>query len=335
MDFFKINNNDYNELLIDFSGLRNMYENRNEEYSTDFGLRDLKIGRYDLSTKRLGEIYLSKTSIFLNKNVILEGSTGINNIAFYFIIRGNGFFDFHDNNVTPLKTMTNNLFFMHEDYKGKTAYIKQKLYQTIGLHISTTYFENLVNLYPQLFEKVFLRFQKGESFYLNNAYMTTTTQMYSVLMQLEQSFLFGNYNLLYVDAKIMELLSLVLNPNNTSEFICYDCCKTNSEIDKIKEAATILLSDIGNPPTIKELSLQVGINEKKLKYGFREVFGTTVFGYLFDYKMEKASNLILNSQKSIAEIAELCGYDYPSHFSTAFKRRYGKTPKMMQNKLKK
>ena len=99
---------------------------------------------------------------------------------------------------------------------------------------------------------------------------------------------------------------------------------------KIHEARHILLSDICNPPSIKELSLQVGINEDKLKKGFKEVFGMTVYGTLYHHKMQLAKQYLLDSSLLINEIALLCGYNYVSHFSTAFKRFWGCTPGEMR-----
>lgn len=331
MDFLKVNDNDFSELLIDLSDLRNMYINKEDYYDTDFGLNSLNIGNYNLRTKRLGNIYFTTTSAFFNKNIIIEGTANINTITLYFIVKGGALFDSKLKNGNILKSHTHNLLFMNENYKGKGGYFKNIFQETIGIHIPINYFENLVNYYPEIFESYFVRYQKGESFYLQNNYISTTHQMYSILAQIEQNYLLGNNNLLYLDAKILELLSLLFVPNVNKNICTYNCCKTISEIDKIKEAAHILLSDISNPPTIKELSLKVGINEKKLKYGFKEVFGTTVFGYLFEYKMNKAHKLLLNTDKNITEIADICGYEYLSHFCTAFKRRYGINPKKIKN----
>ena len=93
-----------------------------------------------------------------------------------------------------------------------------------------------------------------------------------------------------------------------------------------------LTAQLDVTPSITELARAVGVNEKKLCYGFKEVFGTTVFGYLYDYKMELAQQLLLHTDKSIGEIALTCGYDYISHFSTAFKKKFGRNAKEVRNK---
>jgi AraC-like DNA-binding protein len=76
----------------------------------------------------------------------------------------------------------------------------------------------------------------------------------------------------------------------------------------------------------------VGTNEYTLKNGFKALFGTTVFGYLFDYRMRLACQYLLDTEKTIQEIAGVVGYEYQSHFATAFKRRYGASPQAYREK---
>ena len=61
---------------------------------------------------------------------------------------------------------------------------------------------------------------------------------------------------------------------------------------RIHQAKDILIRQIDNPPSLLSLARQVGINDFKLKQGFRQVFGTTVFGYLHSHRMERAAQLL-------------------------------------------
>ena len=78
--------------------------------------------------------------------------------------------------------------------------------------------------------------------------------------------------------------------------------------------------------TLSELALQVGINQTKLKQGFKSMFGTTTFKYLHDLRMQKALELIQTNTYTIYEVAELTGYKHSHHFSTAFKKHFGQLP---------
>lgn len=96
--------------------------------------------------------------------------------------------------------------------------------------------------------------------------------------------------------------------------------------EKIIKARDILLQNIGNPITIKELSRKVAINECYLKKGFKELFGTTIFEYYQNQRMEHARYLLYDKGLSVTEVSMLLGYSSISHFSTAFKKHTGLKP---------
>jgi len=85
-----------------------------------------------------------------------------------------------------------------------------------------------------------------------------------------------------------------------------------------------------SPPTLTDLARQVGINDCTLKRRFRQVFGTTVFGYLHNYRMEQARTLLLENQLTIAAIAHRVGYNNLCAFSTAFRKKFGMSPREMR-----
>jgi AraC family transcriptional regulator len=96
--------------------------------------------------------------------------------------------------------------------------------------------------------------------------------------------------------------------------------------EKISQAREILLSHIGEPLTIKELSRKVAINECYLKKGFKEMFGTTIFDFYQSQRMEHARYLLYEKGLSVTEVSVMLGYSSISHFSTAFKKHTGLKP---------
>ncbi|WP_138498829.1 helix-turn-helix transcriptional regulator [Nostoc sp. PA-18-2419] len=132
---------------------------------------------------------------------------------------------------------------------------------------------------------------------------------------------------MYLESKVLELVSLKLADQVAAPT---EKLLRLQEIDRIYHAREILLRNIGNPPSLIDLAQQVGINEYTLKRGFRQIFGTTVFGYLHDYRMEQARQLLLSGQMKIEQIAQIVGYANRSHFATAFKKKYGVNPKAYQ-----
>lgn len=102
--------------------------------------------------------------------------------------------------------------------------------------------------------------------------------------------------------------------------------KTGYDKERILFAKDYLLQNAITPPTLTELAKIAGLNEFKLKRGFKEVFNNTVFGYLNDHKLTQARELLLSGSSAIKEIADDLGYSSVPHFSSAFKKKFGVSP---------
>ena len=102
--------------------------------------------------------------------------------------------------------------------------------------------------------------------------------------------------------------------------------------DKIHDARQVLLGKIKNPLSLHELAAEVGTNECTLKRAFKEEYHMSVFQYLYECRMNRAVSCLLDSQLSISEIATLLGFDYQSHFCTAFKRKFKMSPSQFREK---
>jgi AraC-like DNA-binding protein len=102
--------------------------------------------------------------------------------------------------------------------------------------------------------------------------------------------------------------------------------QSTSDKEKILAARDFVNTRIDSPPSLSEIARAVGLNEYKLKRGFKETFHTTVFGYLTGQRLGLARRYLLDSQKTAAEIAFELGYSTPQHFNNAFKKHFGHTP---------
>jgi AraC-like DNA-binding protein len=99
---------------------------------------------------------------------------------------------------------------------------------------------------------------------------------------------------------------------------------------RIRVAAGKLEEYLDQPPSLGELAREVGLSETTLKRGFRQVFGTTVFGYLREKRMEHARALLASGRATVIEAAALVGYSNPSNFAAAFRQQFGLNPKEFQ-----
>jgi AraC-like DNA-binding protein len=137
----------------------------------------------------------------------------------------------------------------------------------------------------------------------------------------------GGLSRLYREAKILELISVYLSEallqtdvSNTSPTLSSDDMKC------VALARAILDHTMTNPPTIRLLSKMVGLNEFKLKKGFKALFEMPVHTYVIQRKLELAKLMLDSSTVSVSEAASRAGYGNASHFAAAFRKQYGINP---------
>jgi AraC-like DNA-binding protein len=131
---------------------------------------------------------------------------------------------------------------------------------------------------------------------------------------------------LFIEARVIELLMLQMEQYEqiAGNAICNTLRK--ADIRKMHEVKQIIDSSWKEPCSLINLAQMVMTNEYNLKKSFKEVFGTTIFGYLNEVKMNEARRLLLSGEMNIAEVADIVGYKNPNHFTTAFKKHFGFVP---------
>lgn len=134
---------------------------------------------------------------------------------------------------------------------------------------------------------------------------------------------------IFINAQIQMLLLYSLDCMVGEKEINTISCKflaNEEDRARVVKAREILIQQIGEPITIKELSRKVAMNECYLKKGFKEMFGTTIFDFYQSQRMEHAKYLLYEKGLSVTEVSMLLGYSSISHFSTAFKKHTGLKP---------
>jgi AraC-like DNA-binding protein len=126
----------------------------------------------------------------------------------------------------------------------------------------------------------------------------------------------------------------VIGDERSAHFKPYFMPLNDQDILLIRQARTILDENFDKHITIPQLARQAGINEAKLKEGFREIYGRSVHTYLLQLRLEKAKQLLLTTELSITEITYEIGYSHVTHFTTLFKKEQGITPSEWRKKAK-
>ena len=148
-----------------------------------------------------------------------------------------------------------------------------------------------------------------------------------VLQQIINSKINSSIRNLYMKGKVYELLSLHFQKDETSENEYCPFLVDEDNVLKIRKAKDIIIARMSDPPSLQELANEIGLNIKKLKEGFKQIYGDTVYSFLFDYKMEHSRRLLESNQYNVNEVGTQVGYSTASHFIAAFKKKFGTTPK--------
>lgn len=159
-----------------------------------------------------------------------------------------------------------------------------------------------------------------------------THQIYQIIEDLCQSNPEEEVKRLFIRAKVFELLSVQLQ--NLCSFCSTSAVINRQLVEKMYAAKEFMTGNLGEYYSLKSLAKKVGTNEYTLKKEFKTLFGDTVFGFWNNLKMDKAQELLIQNEKSIAEISEIVGYKNPQHFSTAFKRKFKIAPSTFRKNYK-
>jgi AraC family transcriptional activator of pyochelin receptor len=136
----------------------------------------------------------------------------------------------------------------------------------------------------------------------------------------------GDLKKLFLLSKSIELLVLSAEACNQADTRKDTFIKNKTDKEKLLAVRDLINERITSPPNLSEIARTVGLNEYKLKRGFKETFNNTVFGYLTDQRLNLAHQFLLDTGKSAAEISTELGYATPQHFNNAFKKKFGITP---------
>ncbi|MCZ4243626.1 helix-turn-helix domain-containing protein [Pedobacter punctiformis] len=210
--------------------------------------------------------------------------------------------------------------------ENTTSISKNQQFLTFNLPLSLTFnaSDTVKYIYIQLTSSYYQKLTNGQfkEELLTNCKFNTPLQINAIVQSLVNQKYSGRIKRLFLESKIYELI------------ICYtqrnpDLAKISlkeEDVNKILLAKKLVESDLQNPNSLLELSRKAGINDYKLKKGFKEITGHTVFGYLYKLRMEKAHSILTNEKKTVNEVAFLVGYKNPQHFTVAFKKQYNILP---------
>ncbi|MFJ6210510.1 helix-turn-helix transcriptional regulator [Lysinibacillus sp. NPDC092081] len=203
---------------------------------------------------------------------------------------------------------------------------KNQSYQMVGIGIPVSTFNHFMSEISKTSEES-LNFSKildGKRYRLFQERINASSLI--IVRQMLDAIASKKMTNLELECRALQLLSMTFRSHlfdNSLSPVMF----SKSDRTKIQQAQSIIMEHMSNPPTLIELSRLIGLNDYKLKKGFKEMFGTTVFGYLREKRLEKAFLLLQEGTMNVTDIANAVGYSNPSYFAEIFKERFGINPR--------
>ncbi|WP_099469587.1 helix-turn-helix transcriptional regulator [Konateibacter massiliensis] len=190
-----------------------------------------------------------------------------------------------------------------------------------------------VLIFEDFIEKVLQGRENAPIFHVEDA-VNWKSQHYNtpyimlILEQIRWAVRNADFPLLGLESMVTLLLSAIAQnypeePIRRRSRVHYVNWENEQKIYKVKVA---LDNDILNAPGITEMCKLAQMSESKLRNSFRNLYGVSLYDYIRIEKMKRAMQLLGADHLSIHNIAEQCGYQNQSKFTSAFKAVHGITP---------
>jgi AraC-like DNA-binding protein len=267
--------------------------------------------------------YILNTTNESNKKSYLKKEIDASYIQFHFMIEGKSTFIFNDG-VYKMNVENGKYIVLYNPIKNLpiNAVVNEKS-SLISILIS-------INKFHKLFSEDSnnIQFLKDENvnqkYYFENK---ISNPIFLVLNEIKRFDIKSSTKNLFLKAKVYELFSHLYNRNRDLNIEQCPFLTNEENFKKIKKAKEIIITNMTNPPSLVELSEEINLSLKKLKEGFKKIYGKPVYQFLIEHKMELAKKLLSENNFNVNEVSLKLGYSTASHFITAFKNKYGLTPR--------
>lgn len=212
-------------------------------------------------------------------------------------------------------------------FVGTGDYRLDERYKFFEIHLATPFFLELAQSGSPGLKRFADIIASGKVTQLSRENLPISFAMHQCIRDIMSCRVEGGLKLLFLQSKCVELLALQAQMYEDAASQPSGCISVSgNDKESIWYAREYLLQHAVQPPSLTELARIAGINEFKLKQGFKQVFNNTVFGYLSDYKLNQARDLLLRGDTAIKEVADGLGYSSVQHFSNAFRKKFGVPP---------
>lgn len=292
-----------------------------EEISeVSFGKGVLKSARW-----RLNDIVITHSTVFHDKPFSHHASGEDEAVRLHFGLRGDYSFSYPQiGRQFTLKAGHHNIMYsrgidLHMDLCGPVT-------ETFGINFPRETFVSFTEGANDALKRFAEHLLKGENVILSDHWQIVDLPIQRIIREIINCRFTGRLKELFLLSKSIELLvyqAEMFDRGNAPE---KPVIRTRGDKEKILAARDLVVENVASPPSLSEIARITGLNEFKLKKGFKETFNSTVFGYLSEHRLELARERLMNTTETASEIAFQLGYASPQHFNNAFRKKFGASP---------
>jgi AraC-like DNA-binding protein len=293
---------------------------RRDKYSFPFG--DAEIVEIAFSG-----IYIVYGDMLVKKNRLrIKSFDEPDMVELHFSITGGGIMEnYLTNKRLDIKANQHNIIYS-PDFDGMAEFTMGGPHKFFEVNFERSRFIDLTSESSILLKNFAENIMNNRSVEISSENLPISLAMHSCINDIMNCHFTGGLKLLFLQSKCLELLALQAQAFEEAAKKTESPVLKSYDKERIYYAREYLLANANHPPCLTELAKIAGINEFKLKHGFKEVFKNTVFGYLSDYKLMRAKELLADNSKDIKNISDELGYSSVQHFSNAFSKKFGISP---------
>jgi AraC-like DNA-binding protein len=198
------------------------------------------------------------------------------------------------------------------------------------IKLKLDYFENYILDNQHIGGWLYDAMQKNNLIGSTKTNLPLSPEIRTILHQIKNCPYDDVFKELYIDGLIKVLLTHQMNDYNQLFFDKKPGWANDKisrqDVDKLQELKIYLDQHFLESFNIRDLTRHFVLNEYKLKYGFKRMFGTSVMQYVYEKRLNYSRTLLLETDKTIVEISDTIGFNHPNNFSAGFKKRFGCSP---------
>ncbi len=260
--------------------------------------------------------------MLLTDNLVIEGALHTEVLEMSFLIEGEQIVAIDGISKDIVYEDQESYLLFLNDIKGKIQYRKRKQLKEIKIRMDMSFIQRhkIDKEYAILEQHSLIDTQKN---FLHPLCATTQDILSEVLTDKRT----GLLKRLFLESKVLALMGLKLEMNADTHT---STTAADHLIKKLYQVQHMIASELSTQYSIHQIARKVGVNDFVLKKEFKVLFGQTIFEYATELRMDKAKKLLLHSKKPVYEISESVGYKNATHFTAAFKKIEGITPRQFR-----